>query len=164
MFDRLINLLNNTPSPTADTVGGPFDRKQLAVAALLVEVSQVDRHVSEDERAAIARVMSERFPLDAATVEKMLEVAQTELAAALEDWVFTEAVRAGFSRTERVEVVGMLWEVVYADGRLARLEEDLVQRLTRALDVGDEAAELARSQAFARVGLCEPTEQWRKPR
>jgi uncharacterized tellurite resistance protein B-like protein len=153
MFEKLLQLLSSTPKPTDDTVGGGFERKQLAVAALLVEVSQVDRTADPQERAAVLRAIRERFALGGEAAEELVRLAEGELAAALDDWIFTEAVRNGFAEADREEIVYMLWEVVYADGELAKLEEELMERLVEALGVSEYAVTLARSAAFARVGL-----------
>ena len=54
------------------------------------------------------------------------------------------------------EIVGLLWEVVYADGRLARLEETLLDGVGEQLEIGEAEREAARAQAFARVGRGRP--------
>jgi uncharacterized tellurite resistance protein B-like protein len=65
MFDALMALLRNAPAPaTADTVGAPFPRRELAVAALLLEVAQCDRRVGRAERAAIESIVRERLRFD----------------------------------------------------------------------------------------------------
>ncbi len=61
-------------------------------------------------------------------------------------------MREGFSVEERAEILGLLWEVVYADGKLARFEESLLYRLAEILRVGETESETARAQAFARSG------------
>jgi len=61
-------------------------------------------------------------------------------------------VREGFTVEERAEILEQLWEVVYADGRLASFEELLLHRLSRLLRVGETAAEAVRARAFARSG------------
>ncbi len=151
MFDKLVSLLRKPPAPTADTVASPFERTKVAVAALLVEAAQADREVSPQEKRAIRRVICANYGLCGEVAEALLKAADGEFAAALEDWVFTEAVRTGFDAPGRERVVEMLWEVVYADGNLAGLEEQLVERLSGALDLPEAAAEQARSRAFARI-------------
>ncbi len=152
MLARILSLLKD-PSPlTADTVGAPFERRQLAVAALLLEIAQSDRNVAPEELDTIARIVRERFGIDASTAERLIETARTQLDASLEDWIFASAVREGFSAEERVAIVSLLWEVVYVDGRLAHLEETLMRRLSEELGIGETEGEIARAQAFARVG------------
>ncbi|MEP7182711.1 MAG: TerB family tellurite resistance protein [Betaproteobacteria bacterium] len=153
MLDRLLALLRQTPPAPPDTVGAPFERRQIAVVVLLIELAQSDRSVQAEERATIERIVRERFGFDAATTTRLIAAAQSELDAALEDWVFAKAVRDGFDARERIEIVELLWEVVYADGRLARLEESLMRRLSDQLRIGKVEREAARAQAFARVGL-----------
>ncbi len=131
MLARILSLLKD-PSPlTVDTVGAPFERRQLDT---------------------IARIVRERFGIDASTAERLIETARTQLDASLEDWIFASAVREGFSAEERVAIVSLLWEVVYVDGRLAHLEETLMRRLSEELGIGETEGEIARAQAFARVG------------
>lgn len=136
------------PAPTAH----PFARRELAVAALLIEATQADRRVEPEERATVARLVSERFALPPEETAHLLEVASGEFAAALDDWVFTQAVRDGFSAEEREAILEMLWSVVYADGQLARFEALFMQRMAESLQVGTVAADAARERAFARTG------------
>jgi uncharacterized tellurite resistance protein B-like protein len=153
MLDRLLSMLDQPPAPTADTVGTPFSRRELAVVALLIEIAQSDRHLESEELATIERIVRERFALDASNVERLIAAARRELDAALEDWIFATAVREGFDQDERVAIVELLWEVVYADGALVRLERSQMRRVCEQLDIGDAEREAARAQAFARSGL-----------
>lgn len=144
MLDRLRH------PPTGAPVSQPFPRRDLAVVALLLEAAQIDRRVSPDERGLVAKLVRTRFALAGEDAAILLELATDEFAAALDDWVFTQAVREGFPDDDRVEILEMIWEVVYADGRLARLEDLLMQRLVKSLNVSESAAERARGFAFAR--------------
>ena len=62
-------------------------------------------------------------------------------------------MREGFALAERIAIVGQMWELVYADGQLERLEEAVVQRLAGELGVTGDDLEAARAQAFARDGV-----------
>jgi uncharacterized tellurite resistance protein B-like protein len=152
MLDKLLARLQQPPSAAPDTVGRPFPRRQLAVVALLIELAQSDRHVEPEETETIARIVRDRFGLDGATADRLIAAAHIELDAALEDWVFATAVRDAFDARERAEIVEMLWEVVYADGALARLEKSMMNRMCKQLGVGKAEREAARAQAFAKCG------------
>ncbi|ODS97644.1 MAG: hypothetical protein ABS56_08625 [Lautropia sp. SCN 69-89] len=154
MFERLIARLSGEPAeaPGTDLEG----RRQLAVAALLVEAVHVDRHADPEERQAVVSLLRERFDLPGEQAEHLAELAEARFATVLDDWIFARAVRQGFDHDERAGILGMLWETVYSDGRLAAFEMDLLQRLTDALEVEPAAAEAARARAFARIGLSEP--------
>jgi uncharacterized tellurite resistance protein B-like protein len=152
VLDKLLDLLDSAPPATADTVGAPFARRDVAVVALLVEAAQIDRADNPEELDAVERIVRARFRLDTATAAQLIATASNLLAASLEDWVFAAAVREGFSVEERAEILGLLWEVVYSDGKLARFEESLLYRLAEILRVGETESETARAQAFARSG------------
>ena len=158
MLHNLMNLLGRTPPATPATIGAPFARRDVAVVALLIEAAQIDRSTATYEMAAIERIVHERFGLEPGVAGELIATARIQLDASLEDWIFATVVREGFSVDERAEILGLLWEVVYADGRLARLEESLLQRLARQLRVGKAVSETARAQAFARVGLRRPAD------
>lgn len=151
MLDRLLALLDRTPAAPPDTVGAPFQRRQIAVVVLLIEMAQSDRGLRDEELATIERIVRERFGYDQATTARLIAAAQREFDAALEDWVFAKAVREGFGERERVEIVALLWEVVYADGALARLEESQMRRVADALGIVEDDREAARAQGFARA-------------
>jgi uncharacterized tellurite resistance protein B-like protein len=155
VLTKLLELFDQTPPATADTVGAPFARRDVAVVALLIEAAQVDGSPVSEELAAIERIVHDRFGVDAAVAAKMIATAQSQLEASLEDWIFADAVCQGYTAEERAEILGLLWEVVYADGRLARFEEVLLNHLSGALDVGEAEREAARVQAFARSGRSE---------
>jgi uncharacterized tellurite resistance protein B-like protein len=152
VLTKLLRIFSRTPPATPDTVGAPFARRDVAVVALLIEAAQVDGATVPEELAAIERIVRERFGLDGEVAAQLIATAQTELGAALEDWIFADAVRKGYTAEERAEILGLLWEVVYADGQLVRFEEALLHRLGRQLRVGKATREAARGQAFARSG------------
>jgi uncharacterized tellurite resistance protein B-like protein len=154
MLERLIARLSGQPAPPPGD--DPAVRRRLAVAALLVEAVRVDRQADTEERDAVKSLLRERFELPDDEAEHLVELAEARFASVLDDWIFARAVRQGYDHDERAEILGMLWETVYSDGRLAAFEMDLLQRLTGALEVDPAAAEAARARAFARIGLSEP--------
>src|SRR5690349_7284948 len=104
MLERLLRQLKATPSGTADTVGAPFARRELAVGELLLEGAQCDRDVGPEEAAAIDRIVRERLGVDAASTAAFIAAARIEFEAALEDWIFATQVREGFDAAERLAI------------------------------------------------------------
>lgn len=148
-FKSLLERLRHAPALAPSSQ--PFARKELAVAALMIEAAQIDRRVSQEERVVVARLVRERFALPDGEAACLLELATDELAAALDDWVFTRAVRESFPENDREDILEMIWEVVYADRQLARFEDLFMQRMAESLGVNAQAADRARSCAFARI-------------
>lgn len=152
MLNRLIALLRGEVEAEA-TERGPFERRHIAVAALLLEAMYVDHRATEREHAAITRLLRQHFQLPDEMARELVRVADERYAEVLDDWEFAEAVRAGFEPAERQEILTLLWEVAYVDGDLARLEDRLINRLARQLELDPEAVDAARAAAVARSGL-----------
>jgi uncharacterized tellurite resistance protein B-like protein len=151
MLDRLKQLFQ----PQAARGAGPhrFDELQLAAAALLVAAATMDSEFDADERGQIARLVQERFALSAAEAADLVGEAEQMARASVQWHGFTSAIKDGFDHAERVQLVEMLWEVVYADGRLHDYEASLLRRVTGLLYVSDRESGEARKRVLARLGL-----------
>jgi uncharacterized tellurite resistance protein B-like protein len=136
--------------------GTPADRDQdlrLAAAALLVEAAEAADGFAAEERAAIRRVLAQRFTLDAAAAERLLEEGRRASERSVQLFGFTRIVNERASPEEREALIEMLWEVVLADGRLDPLEDALLRRIGGLLDVRDRARGAARQRVMRRLGL-----------
>lgn len=125
----------------------------LAVAALMVEAATLDGSFDESERRRLLDLLARRFELGADQAEALLAealVAQGR-AAGLEG--MTRTIKNALDHDQRVEVLEMLWEVVYADGRLHDYEANLLRRLAGLVYVSDQEAGAARKRVVARMGL-----------
>ncbi|SDG10879.1 Uncharacterized conserved protein, tellurite resistance protein B (TerB) family [Limimonas halophila] len=152
MFDK-IKAIFTDPAGPARGEGIRFDPLQHAVAALLVEAARMDDHFDADEHATVARHLRERFELDEATAEHLVETAEAEADRAVEVYSFTRTVKDNVDHDERVAILQMLWEVAYSDGELHDYEANLMRRLTGLLHVSDQENGQARKAALARLGL-----------
>lgn len=135
---------------------GPDDgdaaRLRVAVAALMVEAATLDGTFDADERARVLALLSRRFQLSETQARALLAEAETvqDRAAGLEG--LTRTIKNALDHDQRVEVLEMLWEVVYADGRLHDYEANLLRRLAGLVYVSDQEAGAARKRALARMG------------
>ncbi len=126
---------------------------QVAAAALLVEGAQMDASFGEAERARILDLVRARFGLNDAESESLLDVARREAAGSTQLYEFARIVKDSFDHEERVELIEMLWEVVYADGALHDLEASLMRRIAGLIYVPDRDSGAARKRALKKLGL-----------
>jgi uncharacterized tellurite resistance protein B-like protein len=152
MLDRLHRLLTGR-APEAQPAAHSFEERQLAAAALLVEAASMDSEFGPAERAKIGQLLQDRFGLGAAEADDLLAEAERAAAASVQWQGFTQAIKDGFEPAERVEVIEMLWEVVYADGQLHDYEASLLRRITGLLYVSDRESGEARKRVLARLGI-----------
>jgi uncharacterized tellurite resistance protein B-like protein len=152
MLERLKQLFQ------ADPDSGPsgarrVDALQLAAAALMVEAATMDSAFDANERSRISQLVQERFALSPQDAAELIAEAEQAAAESVAFQGFTNAVKNGFDHDERVQLIEMLWEVVYADGTLHDYEASLLRRVTGLLYVSDRESGDARKRVLARHGL-----------
>jgi len=133
------------PSPRAGT-----DEIQLAAAALLIEAAHIDDHVDARERAVIDRVLERRFKLSPAAARQLVVAAEQASERATQLFRFTAVINDRFSVEQRIELMEMLWEVVYADGAVDALEDTLLRRIGGLIYVPDHERGAARQRVLQR--------------
>jgi uncharacterized tellurite resistance protein B-like protein len=128
------------------------DEFHLAAAALLVHAASVDDHFGEDERAMIMSLVETRLELSHTEALALFDAARAAADRSIQLHGFTQAVKNGFSYDERVELIEMLWEVVYADGKLDEFESQLMRRIGGLIYVDDRDRGIARKRVLERIG------------
>jgi len=108
---------------------------QLASAALLFEMLRADFDEHPDEYVALERALQDSFSLSASETRQLAQLADREAADAVSLYQFTGLINQHFSAGEKVQVIEMLWQVAYADGRVDRYEEALVRKISDLLHV-----------------------------
>ncbi len=108
---------------------------QLAIAALLMEVAGADDHVSDDERQAIQRIISDVFGFTAEQAARLSHEAERYSDDVASLYPFTRMLNSECSLEERIELVRRLWEVAFVDGHIDDHEEHLVRKVADLLYV-----------------------------
>jgi uncharacterized tellurite resistance protein B-like protein len=152
MLDRLKQLFQPQAADRPSGAHG-FDELQLAAAALMVEAAAMDSDFDAGERARVGRLVQERFALSAEEAADLVGEAEQMAAASVQWHGFTSAIKDGFDHAERVQLIEMLWEVVYADGELHDYEASLLRRVSGLLYVSDRESGEARKRVLARLAL-----------
>ena len=125
---------------------------RLAAAALLVEAAFVDDSYNAAERATIRRVLERGFGLSEAAARELLADAVRTVERSAQLFRFTQTINERLSLDQRVALIEMLWEVVFADGALDPLEDTLLRRVGGLVDVPDRERGLARRRVLQRLG------------
>lgn len=126
------------------------DELHLAAAFLLVETAHQDADFGAEERVVVERLVRERFDLDVEAAEALITAADVAVADAVELYGFTRRLTDAFDHEERVEIVEMLWEVVYADGAVDDHEANMLRRVASLLFVSDRESGDARKRVLQR--------------
>jgi uncharacterized tellurite resistance protein B-like protein len=96
---------------------------RLAATALLVHAAAIDGNVSDLERDKLHAIIRRRFGLDDAQTDE------------LDLYHFTSLINRSLDEEGRRRIVEMMWEIVYADGRVTEFESNLIWRAADLLGV-----------------------------
>ena len=153
MINRIKSLfVDHNARLTAAEPHHTVDEFHLAAAALLVHAALIDAHFGDDERATIIRLIESRLELSPEESHALFDAAHEEADRSIQLHGFTHTIKNGFSYEERVELIEMLWEVVYTDGKLDEFESQLMRRIGGLIYVDDRDRAMARKRVLERLG------------
>ena len=111
------------------------DDYRVAAAALLVHTAAIDGNISDAERVKLHDVIKQRFNLDDAATDELIEKATAAEHEAVDLYHFTHLLNRALDEAGRARIVEMMWQIVYADGQRDELEDNLVWRAADLLGV-----------------------------
>jgi uncharacterized tellurite resistance protein B-like protein len=90
--------------------------------------------VTEGERSAVKGGLMDFYGLDEADVDRLIADATRRDKEAVDYYRFTSALRE-LCQEERLEIIRMMWQVVFADGKNHELEDNMVWRIAELIGV-----------------------------
>ena len=106
---------------------------QLATAAVLLEIAHADGEFTPAEDGDVASYLGRAFSLDDEAVHELMRTADEIRTRTIDHFALTNYIRQNTSLGERIEIVKMMWRIVYADDRLTDYENYLVRKLADLL-------------------------------
>jgi uncharacterized tellurite resistance protein B-like protein len=137
--------------PGGDGGHHTVDEFHLAAAALLVHAASIDTDFDDAERSKILELAENKLNLTADEARSLLRAAEKAADESVQLLGFTRAIKDKFDYEERVELIEMLWEVVYADGKVDEFESQLMRRIGGLIYVTDRDRGIARKRVLQRL-------------
>lgn len=152
MLDRLkafLNSLSDHPRNRAPQADDP----RVAAAALMFRVVDADGVRDEAERRRLADMLAGTYALSGGELDRVLEAGEEADREAIDLFAFTSVLNRALDEAAKIEFIGILWELVYADGELHELEDNLVWRVAELIGVSPRDRVLARQRVRDARGL-----------
>ncbi|CAB5131065.1 hypothetical protein D3OALGB2SA_3637 [Olavius algarvensis associated proteobacterium Delta 3] len=106
---------------------------RLAACALFLEMARIDGSFTEDETREILSILEGRYGLSADDAGELMAAADKELNDSVDLWQFARLINENYTNDEKLEIIEMLWRIVYVDGRLDQHENYLMHKLEQLL-------------------------------
>jgi uncharacterized tellurite resistance protein B-like protein len=135
MLEKLREFIADVVSPGAQTQQFDDTGYRLAATALMIHVISLDGEPSEIEQIKLHELIETRFGLDPGTANKLIAAATLVEGEAVDLYHFTSVIMRAVDEAGRIRIVEMMWELVFADGKVSEFEENVVWRAADLLGV-----------------------------
>ncbi|MFE0017167.1 TerB family tellurite resistance protein [Mesorhizobium sp. NPDC059054] len=150
MFDRVLSFLKELPANGART-HAKADDPRVAAAALLYHVMSADGVHQDVEWERFKAILAESYSIQGQELEALAQAGERADGEAIDLYAFTSVLKRHLDPDARKAFIGLMWEIVYADGELHELEDNTVWRVAELLDVERVDRVAARRKAAAEV-------------
>jgi uncharacterized tellurite resistance protein B-like protein len=124
---------------------------RLSAAALLIHAAAIDGAISDLEHERLHAVIKRWFDLDETATDELVRKATEVEDKSIDLYHFTSLLGRTLDEDGRRRVIEMMWEIVYADGRVSEFEDNLIWRAADLLGVSTrERVELRQRVAASR--------------
>lgn len=153
MIERLLSFLKDLPAGQPDSSGGKDDPK-VAAAALMIHVMDADGERQQSEIGRLKEMLSEQYDVHGQALESLFRAGEKADREAIDLYAFTSVLKRHLDQKARADFIGIMWDVVYADGEMHELEDNTVWRVAELIGVDsrDRIALRLRAQRDAQVG------------
>jgi len=114
----------------------PPHRRQdvlLAVCALFLEMAHIDEKFTAQERRNILGILKKKYGLAAEHADALMAEAERERQQSVDLWQFAKLINENYSIDEKMQVIDILWRMVYVDGKMDAYEHYLMAKLKNLL-------------------------------
>ena len=111
------------------------DDYRLAAAGLFIHLITIDGKPSDVETSQLHALLEQRFDLDPGSADRLIDAATQVEGDAVDLYHYTSRLMRALDERGRARIVEMMWQLVYADGRVSEFEESVVWRAADLLSI-----------------------------
>jgi uncharacterized tellurite resistance protein B-like protein len=152
MLDRLKSFFGTlTEKPREDALG--VDDPRVAAAALMVHIIDADGVRDETERKRLRDLLADAYGLSGNELDQVVSAGEEAEREAVDLFAFTSVLNRSLDEAKKVDLIALLWEIVYADGEMHELEDNIVWRISELIGVSPRDRMLMRQRVRDEQGL-----------
>jgi uncharacterized tellurite resistance protein B-like protein len=134
MFDIVKQFFSKAATEASKDVNQATEHDvRVAACALFVEMARIDEKFTEAEMDTILSILKERYGLSRKHADALVAEADKELDKSVDLWQFARLINENYSTAEKIEIIEILWQMVFVDGKMDRYEHYLMNKLKNLL-------------------------------
>ena len=102
---------------------------------MLFHLIDIDGIIEESESSKLREILKEHYELTDKETTELIAAARQRDEEAVDLYGFTSVLKRTTDETERLAIVEMMWEIVYADGHVHEFEDNTIWRVAELLGV-----------------------------
>ncbi len=126
------------PNDPAKDAKADLGDVRIAACALFLEIARIDGEFSDVERSRVLAILKNEYHLSDGDALALIQATDQELEQSIDLWRFTKRINQRYSDEEKINIIEMLWKIVYADGTMDKHERYLVHKLSGLLRLSHE--------------------------
>ena len=146
MLDRVLAFLKKLPGDT-DGERPRTDDPRVAAAALMYHVMDADGVRQDVEWERMKALLTESYGVTGEELDRLVAAGGEADEDAVDLYTFTSVLKRHLDAEARVEFIGIMWEIVFADGDLHELEDHTLWRIAELIGVDRRDRILERQKA-----------------
>jgi uncharacterized tellurite resistance protein B-like protein len=135
MLDGLRQFITEIVSPNAEQRVFDETDYRLAATALLIHVVSLDGQPTAVEKRKLHSLIETSFKLDPGTADQLIASATRAESDAVDLYRFTSVIMREVDEAGRRRIVEMMWEMVFADGKVTEFEDNVLWRAADLLGI-----------------------------
>jgi uncharacterized tellurite resistance protein B-like protein len=135
MLDGLRQFIADIVSPDAEQRVFDETDYRLAATALLIHIVSLDGAPTAVERRKLHSLIETSFRLDPGTADQLIASATRAESDAVDLYRFTSVIMREVDEGGRRRIVEMMWEMVFADGKVTEFEDNVLWRAADLLGI-----------------------------
>jgi uncharacterized tellurite resistance protein B-like protein len=105
----------------------------VATCALFLEMGRIDETFTQEEMDTVLTILKQKYGLSQEHADALVAEADKELAESVDLWRFARLINENYTIDEKIEIIEILWQMVYVDGKMDKYEHYLMNKLKNLL-------------------------------
>jgi uncharacterized tellurite resistance protein B-like protein len=150
MLERMISFLKDLPN-SGSSGRARNDDPRVAAAALMYHVMDADGVRQDVEWDRLKRALADEYHLSGRELDDLVKAGERAEQDAVDLYAFTSVLNRHLDDQGRIAFVRLMWDIVYADGEVHELEDNILWRIAELIGVDRRDRILTRQDAAKNV-------------
>ena len=111
------------------------DEMVLSICVLLIEVSKSDDDYDDSEKEKIIDLLKKQFSLNDDQIDILMMMADKKNDEIVSLHELTASLSKEYTYSEKKNVIKMLWDIAYSDGRIDKYEDYTIRKISDLLHI-----------------------------